>query len=110
MYRLKIVDRDGEYTYSNVVTIQIPDVLITIINIFPNPANNKTTVSIASPRDQKITWQLIDNAGRTVMSNHGQIRKGNNNITIDLAKLPAGSYFLQVNGQYVNSIQKLQKQ
>lgn len=109
LYRLKIVDRDGEYTYSNVVTIQIPDVLITIVNIFPNPANNKTVVSITSPRDQKITWQLIDNTGRTVLNNHGQIRKGVNNIRIDLSKIPAGSYFLQVNGQYVNSIQKLQK-
>lgn len=109
MYRLKIVDRDDEYTYSHVVTIHVPDILITTINIFPNPANNKTIVSITSPRDQKITWQLIDNAGRTVLSNHGQIRKGNNNITIDLGKVPAGSYFLQVNGQYVNNIQKLQK-
>lgn len=109
LYRLKIVDRDGEYVYSDVVTIHIPDILTTIVNLFPNPANNETIISITSPRDQRITWQLIDNAGRTVLSNHGQVHKGNNRITIDLGKIPAGSYFLQVNGQYVNSIQKLQK-
>jgi hypothetical protein len=109
LYRLKMVDKDGDFTYSNVVTIQVPDVLITTVNIFPNPANNETIISIASPRDQKISWQLIDNAGRAVMSNHAQVRKGNNKITIDLNKIPAGSYFLQVNGQYVNNIQKLQK-
>lgn len=108
-YRLKMVDKDGEYKYSNTVTIYIPEILTTIVNIFPNPANKQTVISITSPREQKITWQLIDNTGRTVLNNTGQVRKGNTRITIDLNGIPAGSYFLKINGNYVNTVQKLQK-
>lgn len=109
-YRLKIVDNNGEYTYSNVVVVSIPDILVTSVNLFPNPAAKTTVLSITSPRDQKITLQLVDNAGRVVMTENETVRKGNSRITLRVDHLPAGSYFLQIKGNYVNTIQKLQKQ
>lgn len=109
MYRLKMVDKDSSYAYSNVVTIHVPDIMITSVNLFPNPANNETIISITSPRDQAVNWQLIDNAGRTILSNTVQARQGNHRITLDLSKIPAGSYFIQISGQFVNTVKKLQK-
>jgi Glucose/sorbosone dehydrogenases len=109
LYRLKMVDKDGMYSYSQIVQIHLPEILTTIVNIFPNPANHTTTLSITSPRDQRVTWQVVDNTGRTVLSSREQVRKGNTRIIIDLSAVPAGNYFLRVNGQYVNSVQKLQK-
>lgn len=108
-YRLKIVDRDGSYSYSSIVLITVPDILITIINIFPNPTRGEATVSISSPKEQKIQWQLVDQAGRVINNQSTVVRKGSNNIPVSLQSLPSGTYFIKVNGPFVSTIQKLQK-
>ncbi|HTE27909.1 PQQ-dependent sugar dehydrogenase [Flavitalea sp.] len=108
-YRLKITDKDGSYTYSNVVVVDIPGTFITRISIFPNPADKQTTVLISSPEEQKITWQLVDVTGRSVIAKDAVLKKGENRIVIDLNNLRTGVYFLQVKGQFVNAQEKIQK-
>jgi glucose/arabinose dehydrogenase len=108
-YRLKIADKDGSYTYSNVVVVDIPGSFITRISIFPNPADKQTTVIISSPEEQKVTWQLVDVTGRSVITKTAVLKKGENRITIDLNTLRTGVYFLQVKGQFVNAQEKIQK-
>jgi glucose/arabinose dehydrogenase len=108
-YRLKVTDRDGSYTYSNVVVVDIPGSFITRISVFPNPADKQATLLISSPEEQKITWQLVDVTGRSVMTKNTVIKKGENKITIDLNTLRTGVYFLQVNGRFVNAQEKIQK-
>lgn len=109
-YRLKMYDRNGEFTYSNIVRISVPDILVTIVNIYPNPAPEETVLSLLSPRDQRVHWQLIDNAGRVIINQWQNIRRGENKLTIDLRKIPSGAYFVKVKGAFVDTIQKLQKQ
>ena len=108
-YRLKITDKDGSYTYSNVVVVDIPGSFITRISIFPNPADKQTTVLISSPEEQKVTWQLVDVTGRYVITKDAVLKKGENRIVIDLNNLRTGVYFLQVKGQYINAQEKIQK-
>jgi hypothetical protein len=108
-YRLKIVDRDGSYTYSKVVVLDIPGSIITNIAIFPNPADEQTTAIISSPKDQAIKWQLVDVTGRVVLNQDAILRKGENRIVISLANLRSGTYFLKVNGQFINAKEKIQK-
>lgn len=108
-YRLKIVDKNGEYSYSNIIVINVPDIIITSVNVYPNPANKSTVISVTSSNDQTISWQLIDNAGRVILNKTATVRKGLNRIDVDLMKVPAGSYFIQVKGPFVNTIQKLQR-
>jgi PQQ-dependent dehydrogenase (s-GDH family) len=108
-YRLKVIDNDGGYTYSNVVVIDIPGSFITRISIFPNPADKQATVLISSPEEQKVTWQLVDVTGRSVVTKDVVLKKGENRIVLDLNKLRTGTYFLQVKGQYVNAQEKIQK-
>jgi glucose/arabinose dehydrogenase len=108
-YRLKITDKDGSYTYSNVVVVDIPGSFITRVSIFPNPADKQTTVLISSPEEQKVTWQLVDVTGRTVITKNAVLKKGENRIVIDLNSLKTGVYFLQVKGQFVNAQEKIQK-
>lgn len=109
-YRLKMFDKDGSFTYSSVVAISIPDIMITSVSLYPNPAGKEVILSINSFTDQKLSWQLIDNTGRVLRRKDVVVTKGANNISINLEQLPAGSYFLKVDGPFVNSIQKLQKQ
>ncbi|HTF29027.1 MAG TPA: T9SS type A sorting domain-containing protein, partial [Flavitalea sp.] len=108
-YRLKIIDHDGSYTYSTIVVLDIPGSFITRITIFPNPADKQATVLITSASEQQVKWQLIDVAGRKVMSKEATLKKGENRIMIDLNNLRSGVYFLQVNGEFINAQEKIRK-
>jgi PQQ-dependent dehydrogenase (s-GDH family) len=108
-YRLRITDKDGSYSYSNIVTINIPGNFVTHVSVFPNPTDKQAIVILSSPKEQRINWQLVDIAGRVVMSKEVIIKKGDNRIILDMQKLNAGVYYLQVRGPFVNALEKIQK-
>jgi hypothetical protein len=107
-YRLKTVDRDGNYVYSNVVTISLAD-SPGRVTIFPNPAADKANVIIGATADGNAQWKILDNAGRTVLQSTAQLKKGRNNLVININKLSAGIYYLSVSGGGVDQKVKLQK-
>ena len=108
-YRLKMIDQNGNFKYSNVITISLADITGKVV-VAPNPVINEMKVTISSPQDGKMQWKLIDNTGRVIMQNSTHVRKGNgNNITINMNKLANGSYYLSVNGAGIDQKIKLQK-
>jgi hypothetical protein len=107
-YRLKMVDNDASYTYSDIVTITLP-FITSKVSLFPNPAAREVNVTITSAVDGKVKWQLIDNAGRILNHNSLVAKKGNNNIMINLNRLSAGTYFLIVTGGDIDQKVKLEK-
>ena len=107
-YRLKVVDNDGSYNYSDVVTITLPFVTSKVA-LFPNPASHVVNVTITTEIDGKVKWQLVDNAGRIVNHNSIVAKKGNNNIMINLNRLSSGTYFLIVTGADIDQKVKLEK-
>jgi surface protein len=62
-YRLKQVDRDGGYEYSN--TILIKNTENKSISIYPNPAINELYISGSSPT---ISYRIVNSTGQTVLS------------------------------------------
>ena len=107
-YRLKMVDNDGEFVYSDVVTITVP-FITSKVTLFPNPAAHEVNVTITTAIDGKVKWQLVDNAGRSVIHNSIAAKKGNNSVTINLNRVSAGTYFLIVSGADIDQKIKLQK-
>ncbi len=96
-YRLKMVDRDGRFTYSNVVALNVTIKGLTIASVYPNPFTDKVNIAIAAASKAKVAIRLFDNAGKLVYSNETMTQVGNNNFTIsNLAKLAAGTYIVQV--------------
>jgi trimeric autotransporter adhesin len=107
-YRLRMVDIDGGFTYSQVVAISLADITGRV-SVFPNPASQKVTVSINAPAHGKVSWKLTDNTGRIVLQNTDMLRQGNNNLQIDVNRLPGGLYYLTVAGAGIDQKVKLQK-
>ncbi len=101
-YRLKMIDRDGRFTYSQVLLIRKDNRAINGIRVTPNPViNGQALVMMSSNADNIIQLNVFDNAGRIVLKQRNNIFQGNNSIVIDnLNLLGAGVYTIQiVNGK-----------
>lgn len=107
-YRLKINDIDGNYSYSNVVTVSLADI-VGRVTVMPNPVADEAKITIAAFNDGQAQWQILDNSGRVVMQNSVKLKKGTNNVVVNVNKLAAGLYFLNVKGGGIDQKVKLQK-
>ncbi len=87
-YRLKQIDVDGGYEFSDVVSVQIQKKGVDF-TIQPNPV--KEVLSIAFPRtlNQDYQIEIMDVTGR-------QILKMTNTNTINVADLPRGLYIIRL--------------
>ncbi len=96
-YKLKQLDKDGKYTYSNIVSIKSNKTLILdIISVYPNPVDNKLNISISSPTYTKATILITDIYGKAVVEKAIEINVGENNTYINLSKIAAGNYTIKV--------------
>ena len=64
-YRLKMIDDDGTFRYSNVVVINIQTQELFNINLlFPNPANDYMTLQYFSKTNQNVQFKIVTPDGR----------------------------------------------
>lgn len=107
-YRLKMIDRDGSYKYSSIVAVTLNIVAGRLITS-PNPTHGILNLNMAANANQKAQWKVTDNAGRVLMQSSVQLRAGNNNWTVDMSKLAAGTYYLTLSGTGIDQKVKVQK-
>jgi len=107
-YRLKMVDNDAEFTYSNVITISLLSYGGRVI-VSPNPLTTQAKVTITATSEGKAEWKMLDNSGRIMMRGTEDLRTGNNQLLINTNKLSAGLYYLKVEGPGIDQQVKIQK-
>jgi ELWxxDGT repeat protein len=107
-YRLKQVDTDGNYTYSEIVALAM-DKKKGSINLFPNPIISEMNLRIYTPRNEKLQWQLVDNNGRLIRYGQYEIVAGVTNLSEDIGRLSAGVYFMKISGQTLQKVIKVIK-
>lgn len=96
-YRLKQIDKNGKVAYSNVVSVKGNAITnLSIINVYPNPANSKVNLVIAAPKAETTTIVITDMLGKIVNSNTKQLVAGNNEVAIAVNNLANGTYMLRV--------------
>ncbi len=105
-YRLKMVDIDKKYKYSNVVLLKMSADKSSII-VYPNPTASMLNVSIESNNTKDAFVKLYDMQGKIVFQQ--SFPNTEQNFSIDLNSFAAGIYQLKIEkGTEVNSI-KIQK-
>lgn len=92
-YRLKMVDLDGAFTYSRVITIKNDNSLLTL-SLFPNPVKGVLQVQLPSTKKQTTQLHIIDAIGRNVYSRSVVLSEGPNAISIPVHSLAPGIYQL----------------
>jgi plastocyanin len=102
-YRLKMVDKDGRFSYSNVILVRRESKIITGIRLSPNPviAGTTATVRFKSAAKSNVQFKVVDMNGRIVLSQNNIIYEGTNSVIINnLNILQPGTYVLQMtNGE-----------
>jgi len=95
-YRLRMVDLDASYTYSNIINLTY-DVNFGV-DVFPNPFQSSVAVDIFTEQHStsEATIELFDMLGRQVMNSTVSIGHGHNSFTLDNASLLTGTYTLKV--------------
>ena len=95
-YRLKQIDRDGNFRLSSAVelTITVPRELALAQN-YPNPFNPSTTIEFTLPMDGKVSLKIFDAVGREVSTLvNGQLKAGElHRVVFDASGLSSGIYF-----------------
>jgi hypothetical protein len=105
-YRLKMVDKDGAFKYSNAIMIRKDQKTIAGISISPNPVmSGMATVRFEAGAKSMVEFKVIDMAGRVILKQQNNVTEGINSIAItNLNRLQPGLYIVQMNdGNNVNT-------
>lgn len=95
-YRLKIIDLDGTFRYSQVVSINFNSIQFNTFKIVENPVITQVKLNIFSKENQVANMFISDASGRISSMNKTSLWKGNQTITIGKENLHAGTYFLTI--------------
>ncbi len=98
LYRLKLIDKDGKYSYSNTVRLYSSTVSGQSIDINPNPAKSMINLSIGDKSLVGSQARLINHMGVTL-----QIIDIKSTVqSIDLSQYPAAIYMISlINGETI---------
>jgi glucose/arabinose dehydrogenase len=108
-YRLKIIDVDGSFKYSKVISVSLND-LVGKVTVAPNPVHSTTTISITGKENGKVKWSLFDNTGRVLFNNEISVKRGaKTQFSLSMEKLSAGTYYIKLSGAGISRKIKVQK-
>jgi hypothetical protein len=96
LYRLKMMDKDGSFTYSLVKSLQFSDVRFGLVNIFPNPAKDKINMFINGEARDNIILTITNIYGQQVRQKTLMINKGMNKITEDVKGFSKATYVVTI--------------
>jgi|SRR5690554_5859826 len=113
-YRLKQVDFNGAYEYSNEIEVNYDVVTsFSLSQNYPNPFNPSTTITFALPVDADVTLKVFNVIGEEIQSiSKGILSAGTHNLDFNAQGLNSGVYFysleaLGVDGTSFKEVKKM---
>ena len=106
-YRLKQLDFDGSYSFSN--TVEVTTVVsYGLSQNYPNPFNPTTTITYSIPQNSFVTLKVYNILGSEVAELvNGQVEAGVHKINFNSFNLNSGVYFYTIKAGNFNSAKKM---
>lgn len=108
-YKLKQVDKDGQFSFSNIIKLNVSKGK-TSLQLFPNPVINDFTATLTVDKSASATLLIRNVTGQTVYTKTVNLIKGNNSLVVTDASLKTGMYYVSIINDEINYSSKLQKQ
>lgn len=110
-YRLKQIDFDGKYEYSDIVEVDLEAPANFALNQnHPNPFNPETTISYQLPSASHVSLKVYDALGRevaTLVDEFKQAGNYNSKFSTQNSKLSSGVYFYKLSAGSFSQTQKM---
>jgi hypothetical protein len=98
-YRLKQIDRDGKFEYSQAIEVIIANAPkeFALSQNYPNPFNPMTEIRYQIPEVSHVTLKVYDAIGREVVTMVNEVKEaGSYSAQFDGTKLSSGIYFARL--------------
>lgn len=113
-FRLKQIDFDGSFVYSDVVEVDVtlPSIFALEQN-YPNPFNPSTSIQFSLPVDAQVAIGVYNLVGEKVAEvASGNFAAGSHKVTFNASTLTSGIYFYQLDatgsdGKTFSSVKKM---
>lgn len=110
-YRLKMVDKDGGFQYSNTIVIISKEITTTSFDVFPNPSNGSFNIEYKSDISNDVNIFILNQQGARVFNTSSSIYNNSLNKYLNATNLENGIYNIVVeqNGQITSKRIVIQK-
>jgi hypothetical protein len=108
-YRLKQVDFDGTYSYSQEVEVNLSTPVSFELNQnYPNPFNPSTTISFALPQASNVTLKVYNMLGQEVRTILNDFREaGKHTVVFNADNLNSGLYLYKIEAGNFTQVRKM---
>ena len=103
-YRLKQIDTEGNFEYSNEIEVEIFPTRFTLCQNYPNPFNPTTKIKYQLPKESKVIIKIYDILGTEVTTLINEIMgPGLYEVELNGSNLSSGTYIYRiVAGEFVD--------
>jgi len=102
-YRLKMVDKNGQFTYSEIKTVQFANTGFSVL-VYPNPMQSVSKLRVNLEKPQVIKVSISNSTGNLVQHFEINGQRGMNEKSINLSTVPAGSYMIRIQSGQKNKV------
>ncbi len=109
-YRLKQIDTDGNYQYSDEISVELSELLkeYKLEQNYPNPFNPSTEISFSIPQAGNVKLTVFNSIGQEVATlMNQQMEQGNHKVKFDASNLTSGIYFYKLESGNFVSVKKM---
>lgn len=108
-FRLKQIDKDGSYEYSDVIEVLVGAPMeFSLSQNYPNPFNPSTSIGFDVPLKSNVTLTVFNALGEIVQTlAMGTYEAGRHQVTFNAASLPSGVYFYRLQAGDLVQTQKM---
>ncbi len=107
-YRLKQIDNDGQFEYSDAVEVMVIPMEYNLYQNYPNPFNPTTKIKFALPEAGKVVLKIYDMTGAEVAELvNTDYEVGYYDIELNASNLASGVYFYRLQSNNFTSVKKL---
>jgi hypothetical protein len=108
-YRLLSQDFDGSVEYSGIVSIQRQSADLSILNVFPVPADKEVSLVVNVPTSGDVVLSVHNALGHLVYLQKFTLGKGRNEVKVDFERMPAGNYSITIADDFSRVVQQVVK-